>query len=639
MGLGIADDDAIGSHIMPPPSLATDRLDRLKPKTFRFQIYWDAVDDPNSTTDFVDRARKQIERVRAAGVQQVVATFKKHNNTPTVTQYKIGIWRVVEALGDQVDVWGPANEPNAGEGWLPGVSGAAQLAGFNTALAEVVTQFDPTALRTSPDFIDRCTPAASGPNRCTTQSLESLETYISAYLAAGGGWGHYAAIHAYGGIRHKTRETLDSFASLVPAGKDIWITEVGGFGCGQNLNEGPIVGNQRVNWMLNGEPGNGGLASHPRVARIYHYHMRSGGGPCSSSNDWDTALLNNNLTPRPAWYTWCAASHGDNPSHPDCVDPPSEQPLARIAAYPGGGNHFVYSRSGSSNAIKQTQWDSSTGLWHITPLGGMSAGESAAYSTGNNHYTYFRGLNGAIWQWLWDSGTAQWHLTELGGSAAGQPTAYSSGGNHYVYFRGTNGAIWQYLWDSATGLWHLTQLGGSAASEPTAYTAGGTHYVYFRGWDGAIWQLYSSNGLWHLYRLGGAAAGAPTGYPSGSNHFLYFRGANGAIWQYLWDQGTGQWHLTQLGGAAASEPTAYMSGTSHNVYFRGTDGAIWQYLWYPGGGQWHLTRLGGSATGSPTGYASGSSHYVYFRGANGGIWQYLWYPGGGQWYLTQIAQE
>ena len=69
------------------------------------------------------------------------------------------------------------------------------------------------------------------------------------------------------------------------------------------------------------------LANHPRVTRVAYYNMR-GGGP-----DWDTGLLDGEFARRPAWYAWCAATHGDDPAHPDCAPPPSADGPGCIAYF------------------------------------------------------------------------------------------------------------------------------------------------------------------------------------------------------------------------------------------------------------------------------------------------------------------
>jgi hypothetical protein len=290
-----------------------DGFARLRPKAFRFQMGWNA----GYLSHHMDRARGLISRARDQGVEQIVVTFREPNATdlaadpipsndpaPPAVIYEQAIRLVVQELKGEVDVWGPANEPNLS--WLAGTSGGAQkLAAYNQSFTEVVTAWDPTATRTSPDFHDR-------------QNAASLSTYLTAYAAAGGGWGHVLAFHPYFGVNrdltpgqpgvNPSIASVDDLAGLVP-GKDIWITEIGAFGRSTTwgVNDSQLDQQARVNWIL------GTLANHPRVKRVHYYHGQD------HNAAWDTALLNGDLTRRGAWYSWCAAAHGDNASHPDCV--------------------------------------------------------------------------------------------------------------------------------------------------------------------------------------------------------------------------------------------------------------------------------------------------------------------------------
>ena len=328
-GFAVADDDWEWDNPGYLPSLE-DGFAALEPKAFRFQMIWNAVDLPWH----MDRARAMIARARAQGVEQIAVTFRKsvdpdldpvYGARPTAEGYAEHVGEVVRLLADDVDVWGPANEPNRGETWLPGVAGAQLLAGYYAALEEAVATWDPTAEITSPDFVDRA-------------DLGTIAAYVNAYENAGGGWGDHVAFHPYAGAYNQTTQTTLDVIGLAPPGASIWITEVGAFARDQRGIEATETSQNDTVWWLATT-----LANLPQVERIHYYHMR--GNPEAA---WDTGLLNANGSPRIAWHTWCAMAHSDL-EHPRCqpvtphsptppppdpppVPPPSPQPSADMAA-------------------------------------------------------------------------------------------------------------------------------------------------------------------------------------------------------------------------------------------------------------------------------------------------------------------
>ena len=306
-GFAIADDDWEWDNPGHLPSLG-DNFAALGPKAFRFQMIWNAADLPWH----MDRARAIIARARAQGVEQIVVTFKKsvgqdvdpvYGSQPTAAGYAEHVGEVVRLLADDVDVWGPANEPNRGETWLPGVPGAQRLAEYYATLEDVVETWDPTAEITSPDFVDRT-------------DLGTIGVYVNAYENAGGGWGDHVAWHPYWGTHGETTQTTLDLIGLAPPGASIWITEVGAFGRDQRDIEASETSQNDTVWWLATT-----LAELPQVERIHYYHMR--GNPQAS---WDTGLTEVDASPRPAWHTWCAMARGLE--HPACqpVTPPSSPP-------------------------------------------------------------------------------------------------------------------------------------------------------------------------------------------------------------------------------------------------------------------------------------------------------------------------
>jgi hypothetical protein len=306
-GFAIADDDWDWNDPGVPPSLNAD-FAALQPKAFRFQMIWNAAD----LGWHMDRARAMITHARALGVEQVVVTFKKsvgqdvdpvYGSQPTPDGYAEHVSEVVRQLGPGVDVWGPANEPNRGEAWLPGVPGAQLLAGYQAKLEEIVAEWDPTASTTSPDFVDR-------------SDLGTIGAYVNAYEQAGGGWGDYVAFHPYWGLHNESTQTTLDVIGLAPPGADVWITEAGAFGRSPSgIHDSFALQNDKVWWLADT------LAALPEVKRVHYYHMR--GNPLSA---WDTGLTDVFGNRRPAWNSWCAIVRG--------LDEPACQPVTPRAPAP-----------------------------------------------------------------------------------------------------------------------------------------------------------------------------------------------------------------------------------------------------------------------------------------------------------------
>jgi len=306
-GFAIADDDWEWDNPGYLPSLE-DGFAALQPKAFRFQMIWNAADLPWH----MDRARAIVARARAQGVEQIVVTFKKsvgpdvdpvYGSQPTAAGYAEHVGEIVRQLAGDVDVWGPANEPNRGETWLPGVPGAQRLAEYYAALQGVVETWDPTAEITSPDFVDRT-------------DLGTIGAYVNAYENAGGGWGDHVAWHPYWGTHNETTQTTLDLIGLAPPGADVWITEVGAFGRDQRDIEASETSQNDTVWWLATT-----LAELPQIGRIHYYHMR--GNPQAS---WDTGLMNVDASPRLAWHTWCAMARGLEQPACQPVTPPTPSP-------------------------------------------------------------------------------------------------------------------------------------------------------------------------------------------------------------------------------------------------------------------------------------------------------------------------
>jgi hypothetical protein len=552
-GMGIADDDAIGSPVSPPSSVDNNFFDRLRPKVYRFQIYWDAGEVGNEV--YVSKALTQIARARAAGVQTVLATFKQHGSTPTAASYEAKIRNVVDKLKNEVDVWGPANEPNDGENWLPGMAGARLLAEYNAALARVVSQVDPTATRTSPDFVQPTT-------------LQSLIDYVNEYINHGGGWGHYIAFHPYRGVAAKNLSGVTTLAGMSPNSKPIWVTEVGARWFGD-----PSAQNSLVHWMIYGEPTKPALANHERVAKIFYYHMKSG------HTSHDSALLYGDLQPRAAWYTWCKAAHGDNAGHPDCAAPPSV-PAASFnssyASYRGNGVVDIFAR-GTNGALWHKYYHPATAWTNWASLGGQLASEPSVVTYGGGEIDVFARGTGSqllVRQYRPATGWGDW-IEMWGWGIASAPSAIHRGGGIVdVFARGGDNALIHRSWIPGSGWTDWGWLGGQLASEPSAVAYGGGEIdVFARG-----------------------------------------TGSQLLVRQYRPATGWGDW-IEMWGWGIASGPSVMNRGGGViDVFARGGDNALIHRSWIPGSGWTEWGWLGGQLTGSPAAMSYGNGAIdVYSR--------------------------
>jgi hypothetical protein len=385
-GLGIADDSYLTTGARLP-----DDFRALGPKTFRLQVHWNAACAPGR----LESVRDWIAQARDLGAEQIVVTFKQHPGEdcgdpvecgpqPTEACYAARITEVVRALAADVDVWGAANEPNLGDAWLPGTAGARRLARYWAVFSEVLADWDPSAQTISPEFADR-------------SDLGSLAPYLNAYKQAGGGFGDYVGYHAYWGVHAMTRAPTEELAALTPPELPIWITEVGAFGVNpaHAIAHSEREQDERVDWLLN-DPG--GLAQHPRVARLSYYHLQAS----SEAGFWDSALSNADGTPRPSWATWCAAAHGGDGAL--CGDGADAVALDRAGA-------VVVGRSSGTLMLAAKAWTREPfGLTHLADVTGD--GRADAIAAGGEGVLVARSTGAAF------VAPAPWSATAARGSVA-----------------------------------------------------------------------------------------------------------------------------------------------------------------------------------------------------------------------------
>jgi hypothetical protein len=521
-GFGVADD----SYLSPGAQIPGD-FSILGPKTFRLQVHWNAVRVPGE----IENARSWIAQARAHGAQQIVVTFKENDDAPceeppSVSCYSQAIAPAIQALANDVDVWGPANEPNLGDAWLPNVAGAQRLAQywavFNFILAS--PNGDPTAKRLSPEFQDR-------------SDLGSIATYVNAYKQAGGGFGDYAGFHPYWGLHSTTAVTVSDLLEFLPPTTPVWITEVGAFGKKPAHTGSPAINDseadqaRRVNWLLNDPHG---LAQHPRVARINYYHLRASADP----NAWDTGLSRADGSPRPAWFMWCAATHQNNASPVPC-----NVPLFGWFDWQGLG-------------------------------GGLAASAPAALTRGPGRIDVFaRGVDNKLWRWWVDGAQSGWQ--DLGGGIASTPSAVSWSANRLdVFAQGVDNKLWRWWTDGVQSGWQL--LGGGIASAPEAISRGpGRIDVFAQGTDNGLWRWWVDGAPSGWEAWGGGIAAKPSVVSWGPTHLdVYAQGPDNGLWHRAFDGGVlGPWRDLGHGLASAPAVTSW-SANRIDAFVRGQDNGL-----------------------------------------------------------------
>ncbi len=221
--------------------------------------------------------------------------------------------------------------------------------------------------------------------------ISTVADYLRQFRAAGGELGAALAWHPYSGVNRRDMTSTVDIAAEVP-GLPIWVTEIGAAGQipgGRFERAGETYQRDTVDWMLGP-----GLASHPQVERIYYWHM------LDHNPVWDTALVRADGSPRPAWRSWCAAAHGDDPSHPDCVETGPAAPRRLDAFAPG------------------PVWRPPTGL--------IASGVTAVEPWPGRTVLLARGPDSALWERHLDgSDWSAWR--SLGGAITSEPSAASPG--------------------------------------------------------------------------------------------------------------------------------------------------------------------------------------------------------------------
>jgi Glycosyl hydrolase catalytic core len=421
-GLGISDPDPIPSNSL------RERFAALRPKVFRVIVDWNVIDDPGLEAQVATR----IARARAAGVDEVAVAFggPAAYVAPEAWIAKVGAF--VDKYSPVVNAWSPVNEPNFNPGgvpnWLattprssrptaPHGYGVEVLARYSQALNGFLAQRHPDDLLLSPDLHDDYDGDLSDGTPLSTvvtdgRRISTVADYLRHFRTAGGELGAALAWHPYSGVNRRDMTSTEDIAAEVP-GLPIWVTEIGAAGQipgGRFERAGEAYQQETVDWMLGP-----GLASHPQVERIYYWHM------LDHNPVWDTALVRADGSPRPAWYSWCAAAHRGDRSHPDCAAARTVEARSVETFGPGP-------------------------VWR-PPSGLIASGVTAVEPWAGRTVLLARGPDSALWERrLGGREWAPWR--SLGGVIESDPVANSSGdGRISVSARGADGAAWEIDFD------------------------------------------------------------------------------------------------------------------------------------------------------------------------------------------------
>jgi hypothetical protein len=562
---------------------------RLDPKVFRLQVVWNAMEggtDPNAIKrkQWRERTHGMIQKAKERGVELIILSLR--GNYPdnvgadgyfgNSSAYYAKIKPLVQEFADEVDIWSPANEPNAK--WRPdNAPGGGQAlsaeyaAAYYLRMREAVASYDPGAYITSPDFLD--SPGFKG-------YVETYKSYIPPGIPK---WGNAAAFHPYRGVEQSASGgiwTTDTFASLLPSEFPIWITEVGA-----HADKFGIAGQaQQVSWIVNT------LGGHPNVTRISYYDM------LDRPITWDTALLNEDHSPRPAWYTWCAAAHGGDATHPDC----SALDVGRPAAIARDAGIISLFTRGEDNAVWHKSFTPANGWSAWQSLGGVVTSSPSAISrdggiisvfarsTDNTlHHKSFTPANGwSAWQ-------------SLGGNLTTAPAAISRPeGIISIFSRAPDYTLQHKSFTPANGWSAWQSLGGLLASDPAAMSReGGIISVVALGATPGVVEHKSytpANGWSPWGSLGGTLSSSPAAIARDAGVLSIFgRGTDRTLHHKSFTPANGWSAWQSLGGALSSGPGAISRPEGiTSVFARGMESMIEHKSYTPAGGWSEWQSLG-----------------------------------------------
>lgn len=589
-GWGISDD----FHV---PSISLDEtFDELAPKSFRLIAQWDQLGDPVYRAQIQAKIAEANAAARTPGGMEIGVSFSVPPQTWQGVALTGEAWLnqvapFIDRFTPDVEWWSPMNEPGL-NGWTFTPSGASMVADFSKRLKGYLEQKYPTDRLTSPDFNDHYN--ADGTLKRHLDGTSFVERYVKLFDKAGGEFGSFVSWHTYGAVRFKSFLSTDDLVTTLNATKaaavPIWVTETGA-----HVDDSRIPGqteaeqDAQVKWMVDTTSG---LASHDRITRMNHYHMRKEvditAPTCQAKAGfpWDTALVRPCGERRPAWYTWCLAARQRDAA---CYD---DSPGA---ASWGSTRLDVFSRGyGDDASTYRRWWDGSTlppGPWsNAVSLGGSTSSSPAVIApTTNRLELYVRGLDNLVWQRRYD-GTTWSNWSGLGGMTYASPAASARRGTSIVdlFIRGTDNAIYQRSRNGSTWSPGWVSIGapsGGATSAPAAVSnSSGRIDVFVRGGDSAIWRRTwtTSWGAWTS--MGGGTTSAPAVTSRGENRLdLFVRGTDGQIWR-RYNDGAGWSGWSSLGGVTFSSPAAVAASSNRlDVWARGPGAALQHKVWTPSG--------------------------------------------------------
>ncbi len=282
---------------------------KLRTHIYRLTVAWNVMNVQYE----LDRADRLITEANAAG-NDIMVTFREdyaNTRAPSVSEYTAAVRAFISRWNGVVDLWGPANEPNAGQTWLggdPTGPGPVLAAGYYQALVQ--TAGVGAGRVVGPDLVDRYTSTSSQQSpvlfKYSGHALTAVREWVAAYVSAGGGFGVAAAFHPYGGVKYHNSQSVTDYLNALPGATNVMFTEVGSvISSGGVTRTTEAEQNSQVAYLA------GTLINvSPRITRLYYWHVRA---PASTDgpSGWDSGLARPTGAARPAWMTYCEFTVGD----------------------------------------------------------------------------------------------------------------------------------------------------------------------------------------------------------------------------------------------------------------------------------------------------------------------------------------
>jgi hypothetical protein len=298
---------------------------------------------------------------------------------------------------------------------------------------------------------------------------------------------------------------------------------------------------------------------------------------------------------------------------------------------------------GSDNSLWQAAQTSVNGPWSgWQSLGGVITGDPAPVAEQSGQIAVFAaGSDSGVWE-LEQTGTPPvWTGTAwspLGGVAAGNPAAWLTPTQLGVFVRGSDLAVWEDAQPAATvgnSFPGWSPVGGYLLTDPVLVQDNNPDlYVFAQGGDGNLWMTFQAAGFpWNPWSsLGGDLfIGKPAVVRDGMGLLeVFVRGTDNAVWRniQLPQAGRVAWAgWTSLGGNITSDPTAALNpsatGGTVEVFGRGGDNAVWRAAQTSAGGSFGAwTSFGGIVgTNLVVGTTSDNRLQLFAKAPDNSVWQ------------------